>query len=375
MAGIYVHIPFCKQACYYCNFHFSTSLKNKEALVNSLLKELELRASYLSDEIIDSIYFGGGTPSLLTHEEIDAILTKIEILFVVNKEVEITLEANPDDLSEERLHSLAASKINRLSIGIQSFFEEDLRYMNRAHSAEEAMSCLKLATELFDNITIDLIYGVPNMSNDRWRMNLNMAMSYKVAHISSYALTVEEKTALDVLIKKGKLQNVDEEAAAEHFKILIDEAQKAGYIHYETSNFGKEGYFSKHNTSYWLGKLYLGVGPSAHSFNGVERCWNIANNTKYIKALSDGKLPLEIEKLTIADRFNEAIMIGLRTIWGIDLRRIQTEYGEAIFQQLIKDMQKHLDNGLLEITENQCVTATREGQFLIDGIASDLFIV
>lgn len=340
-----------------------------------MLKELDLRAGYLENETIESIYFGGGTPSLLSNEEIELILNKIEDLFDVNPNAEITLEANPDDLSKERLESLATSRINRLSIGIQSFFEEDLKYMNRAHSAQEAENCLKVATKLFDNITIDLIYGVPNMSNERWLENLKKAFSFNIAHISSYALTVEEKTALDVLIKRGKLQNVDEELASEHFKILVDESEKNGFVHYEVSNFGKEGYFSKHNTSYWLGKSYLGIGPSAHSFNGKSRSWNIANNTKYLKSIEKGELPLEIEELSVEDRFNEAVMIGLRTIWGVDLLRINSEFGLEFLAQLKQNSQKFIEKGLLEVSENRFLKATKKGKFLIDGIASDLFIV
>lgn len=375
MAGIYLHIPFCKQACYYCNFHFSTSLKNKEAMVHSILTELELRADYLDNQKIESIYFGGGTPSLLTNQEIEQILDKVDELFEVSDSAEITLEANPDDLSKERLESLAETRVNRLSIGIQSFFEEDLTYMNRAHSAQEAVDCLKVATDLFDNITIDLIYGIPNMSDERWRMNLKMAFSFNISHISSYALTVEEKTALDVLIKKGKLQNVDEALALEHFKILVNEAQKAGMVHYEVSNFGKENYFSKHNTSYWLGKSYLGVGPSAHSFNRDSRSWNIANNSKYIKAIERGELPLEVEELSIEDQFNEAVMIGLRTIWGVDLTRIKSQFSSELYEQLQYNCQKFIENDLLEISERRHLKATEKGKFLIDGIASDLFIV
>ena len=375
MAGIYLHIPFCKQACYYCNFHFSTSLKHKEPVVQAILRELEIRYNYLNQQQIESIYFGGGTPSLLSNSELALILDKIEELFSVNANVEITLEANPDDLSEERLRSLVNSRINRLSIGIQSFFDEDLKYMNRAHSAREAEHCLALATRLFDNITIDLIYGVPNMSNERWRLNVLKALSYNVSHISSYALTVEEKTALDLLIKKGKLEAVNEELAASHFSVLLEETAKAGLVHYEISNFGKEGYFSKHNTSYWQGKSYLGVGPSAHSFNGKERSWNIANNTKYIKALRQNELPLEIEKLTVEDRFNEAVMIGLRTLWGVDLNSLKKEFGDSRYFKFQRSYQPFVEKGLLEVSEINCLKATAQGQFLIDGIASDLFIV
>ncbi|TDQ30256.1 radical SAM family heme chaperone HemW [Tenacibaculum caenipelagi] len=386
MAGIYLHIPFCKQACYYCDFHFSTSLKKKKELVSCLVRELELRKEELQNEVIETIYFGGGTPSLLSIQEIELLLKTICKNYTVVNKPEITLEANPDDLSEGKIIELANTPINRLSIGIQSFFEEDLQLMNRAHNAQEATECLSVATRHFDNITIDLIYGVPNMSNERWRENLQIAFDFGINHISSYALTVEPKTALDSFIKQGKYPDVDEAVAKEHFDILVAETAKNGFVHYEISNFGKPNYFSKHNTSYWLGKKYIGIGPSAHSFNKTHRSWNVANNAKYIKAIQEGKLPLEQEKLTIKDQFNEYLMTGLRTIWGVSLEKIAQDFGEEFRKELLKNAEKFITQGLLIIVneENQTepsyndggvLKTTSKGKFLADGLASELFII
>ena len=285
MAGIYIHIPFCKQACFYCDFHFSTSLKRKDELLSAIQTELVLRKHELENQSIESIYFGGGTPSILSIEEITAILDAVYKNYQVVTSPEITLEANPDDLSEDKIRALSKTPINRLSIGIQSFFEDDLTFMNRAHTAEESKKCLENAKKYFNNITIDLIYGVPNMDNQKWLKNLQTAFEFGIPHISSYALTVEEKTALHSFIQKGIVKPMDEELALEHFNILVTETQKQGFVHYEISNFGKPNYFSKHNTSYWLGTDYMGVGPSAHSFNNVQRSWNISNNAKYIQAI------------------------------------------------------------------------------------------
>jgi putative oxygen-independent coproporphyrinogen III oxidase len=304
---------------------------------------------------------------------------------------EITIEANPDDLSKQILNDLSTSRINRLSIGIQSFFEDDLKSMNRAHSAKEAKDCLSVASRHFDNITIDLIYGMPNMSLERWNENLQSAFSFGVNHISSYALTVEPRTALATFIKRGTYPSINEELSLQHFNHLVEETQKQGFIHYEISNFGKEGYFSKHNTSYWLGKHYLGIGPSAHSFNGKERCWNVSNNIKYIKNIQDNKLPNTIETLSKQDQFNEYIMTGLRTIWGISIEKIETDFGFEYKSHLLASAEKYIEQNLLvfsvakqsvlnkEITlsqtsrNNQILKTTQKGKFLIDGIASDLF--
>ena len=375
MAGIYIHIPFCKQACFYCDFHFSTSLKRKEEMLQAILSELQLRKNEFEDEQIETIYFGGGTPSLLTSEEISTIFKVIYRNYNVIESPEITLEANPDDLSESKIIALSNSPINRLSIGIQSFFEDDLQFMNRAHTAEESKNCLSVAMRYFDNITIDLIYGVPNMSTKKWKENLKIAFDFGVPHISSYALTVEEKTALHNFIKKGTVPPINEQQALEHFNILVSETEKQGFEHYEISNFGKSAYFSKHNTSYWLVKKYLGIGPSAHSFNGKQRSWNIANNAKYIKSINNKTLPLEFEELSINNRFNEYIMTGLRTIWGVDLNKIEQDFGKTYLNELNKNSQSFIEKGLLEITSENKLVTTNKGKFLADGIASDLFKV
>lgn len=335
-----------------------------------MVKELELRKDELQNEIVETIYFGGGTPSLLSVEEIELILDSIHKNYKVSKNPEITLEANPDDLSEAKILELAKSPINRLSIGIQSFFEEDLQSMNRAHNSKEAKKCLEIATRHFNNITIDLIYGVPNMSNERWRENLQIAFDFGINHISSYALTVEPKTALDSFIKQGKYPDIDETVAKEHFDILVSEAAKNGFIHYEISNFGKPDYFSKHNTSYWQGKKYVGIGPSAHSFDGKTRSWNISNNAKYSKEIQQNNLPTEVETLSKEDVFNEYIMTGLRTIWGVSLDKIEDDFKN----QLLQSAEKFINQGLLEI-ENNTLKTTSKGKFLADGLASELFIL
>ena len=384
MSGIYIHIPFCKQACHYCDFHFSTSLKKKDALVSCLIKELILRKDELANETIETIYFGGGTPSILNIQELKSILNTIHINYKVAKNPEVTLEANPDDLiqaqglSENIFELYKNIGINRLSIGVQSFFEEDLVLMNRAHNAKEAKKCIEEAIKYFDNITIDLIYGVPNMSNDRWRENLQLAFDFGINHISSYALTVEPKTALENFIKKGKYPSPDEQVAQEHFTILVEETANNGFVHYEISNFGKANYFSKHNTSYWLGKKYIGIGPSAHSFNNTHRSWNIANNAKYIKALENNELPNEIEKLSKEDQFNEYLMTGLRTVWGVSLTKVSNDFGTDFKTYLLRHADKFISEGLLEVIdegEGEVLKTTAKGKFLADGLAAELFMI
>ncbi len=396
MAGIYLHIPFCKQACHYCDFHFSTSIKKKDELVVCLQKELELRAIELKDETVETIYFGGGTPSLLSQKEIDDLLTTIFRYYRVSDTPEITLEANPDDLSKDTITKLATSKINRLSIGIQSFIESDLTMMNRAHNAQEAKESLSFASKHFDNISIDLIYGIPNMSKDQWRENLQIAFDFGIRHISSYALTVEPKTALHRFIERKQFPDVKEATARGHFEILTAETAKQGFIHYEISNFGKPSYFSRHNTSYWFHKKYVGVGPSAHSFNHAHRSWNVANNAKYIKAIQQNKLPNEIEVLSKNDRFNEYLMTGLRTIWGVSLDKIATDFGMQYKNKLLSSAEKFIAQELLFLdTKNTAelfqykpnqtypvqqekttvLKTTHKGKFLADGLASDLFII
>ena len=400
MSGIYIHIPFCKQACFYCDFHFSTSLNKKEELVSCLIKELQIRKVELQNEMVETIYFGGGTPSLLSIDELRLLIEEVYRSYQIIENPEITLEANPDDLVSIQAESSTIFEeyrrigINRLSIGVQSFFEDDLKSMNRAHNANEAKKCLSAAIGSFDNITIDLIYGIPNMTNERWRENLQIAFDFGINHISSYALTVEEKTELASFIKQGKYPDVEEKVAKEHFDILIEETNKQGFIQYEISNFGKPAYFSKHNTSYWLGKKYIGIGPSAHSFSKTHRSWNISNNTKYIKLLQENTLPNETEELSVNDRFNEYMMTGLRTVWGVSLTKVEKEFGLDFKNQLMKSADKFIKEGLLVIAREKKQSAavekitsslsprnddvlktTLKGKFLADGIAAELFIM
>lgn len=373
MSGIYIHIPFCKQACHYCDFHFSTSLKKKEELVNALCTELVLRKNEL-DGNVETIYFGGGTPSLLSSEELQQIFETIYSNFKVSENPEITLEANPDDLSKQQIHKFTNLQINRLSIGIQSFFEEDLKLMNRAHNASEALESIKNAKQYFENISIDLIYGIPGMGNERWKKNLEIVLSLDVPHLSCYALTVEPKTALKKFIEKGIVPPVDEEAAKQHYEILLSETEKAGLENYEFSNFGKPGFHSRNNTAYWEGKPYLGIGPSAHSYDGKFRSWNIANNTKYIKSIEAGELPSEKELLSKQDKYNEYIMTGLRTKKGVSLGKVESEFGKKYSEYLLEQAENLLKNNLL-ILENETLKISKKGKFLSDGIAADLFLV
>lgn len=374
MSGIYIHIPFCKQACHYCDFHFSTSLKKKDAMVSALAKEIELRKSEFQNEVVETIYFGGGTPSILEIEDIKMLIDTVLEHYKVIENPEITVEANPDDLSQKRIIELSQNKVNRLSIGIQSFFEDDLKLMNRAHNSAEAKECLELATQYFDNISIDLIYGIPGMSNEKWRRNIETALSFNIPHISSYALTVEPKTALHSFIQKGIIAQPNDEVASAHFQILVDTLAEHDFVHYELSNFAKENYFSKNNSSYWLGKKYIGIGPSAHSYDGVKRGWNVSNNALYLKAIEENKLPIETEILTKTDRYNEYIMTGLRTIWGISLDRIEKEFGKTYVDYLNQQATKYIEDHLLFIDEN-ILRTTKKGKFLSDGIASDLFLL
>ncbi|MCP1995370.1 radical SAM family heme chaperone HemW [Flavobacterium sp. HSC-61S13] len=372
MAGIYIHIPFCKQACYYCDFHFSTSLKKKDEMIVAILDELLMRRSEVGEEPIETIYFGGGTPSLLEASELNRILAFIADHFEVIEHPEITLEANPDDLNADALQKLAQTRINRLSIGIQSFYEADLKMMNRAHNADEALNCLVEATKYFKNISIDLIYGIPGMTEARWLQNIETVLSLGIPHISSYALTVEPKTALYKMIQTGSIPKPDDGVAHQHFLLLMDRLKEAGFIHYELSNFGKEGYFSQNNSAYWLGKKYLGVGPSAHSFDGQSRSWNIANNALYIKSILDKKLPIEREVLSEADRYNEYVMTGLRTIWGVDLARVENDFGVRFRSYVVAQSERFIADGLMS-NDVGILTITNKGKFLSDGIAADLF--
>ena len=374
MSGIYIHIPFCKQACHYCDFHFSTSLQKKDEMVLALANEMVLRATEFKDEVVETIYFGGGTPSILEIQDLRFLIDEVYRNYTVAENPEITVEANPDDLTEVRIIELSTNQINRLSIGIQSFFEDDLKLMNRAHNSEEAKKCLEIATKYFDNISIDLIYGVPNMSNEKWLQNIETALSFNVPHISSYALTVEPKTALHTFIQKGIIPQPDDEVAQEHFHLLVDKLEENGFIHYELSNFGKSTYFSKNNSSYWLGKKYIGIGPSAHSYNGISRSWNVSNNSLYLKSIAENILPSETETLTQTDRYNEYVMTGLRTIWGISLNRIEQEFGKTYLDYLNQQAAKYIEDHLLFVDKN-ILRTTKNGKFFSDGIASDLFML
>ncbi|MCB0382596.1 MAG: radical SAM family heme chaperone HemW [Psychroserpens sp.] len=387
MSGIYIHIPFCKQACHYCDFHFSTSLKKRDDMVRALTKEIELRKDEFKNTTVETIYFGGGTPSLLTIEELQFLLDSVYSHYKVSEHPEITLEANPDDLIKAELSPRAQSRglsdksifqdyrnigINRLSIGIQSFFEEDLKLMNRAHNAEEAKQCLSEASRHFENISVDLIYGIPGLSHERWQRNIETALSFNIPHISSYALTVEPKTALESFINKGIIDDVDDEQAHEQFHMLKDTLEASGFVHYELSNFGKEDYFSKNNSAYWLGKSYIGIGPSAHSFNGKERGWNVSNNSKYINAIQNEILPIETEILSVTDQYNEYIMTGLRTIWGVSFDKVEKDFG-TVFKAYLIDQSKIFINQQLLYIKDEHLKVTKKGQFLCDGIASELF--
>ena len=373
-AGIYIHIPFCKQACHYCDFHFSTSLKKKDEMILALAKEIEMRKSEFQNEIVETIYFGGGTPSILPISDLKFLIDEVYRNYKVAENPEITVEANPDDLSEERIIELSKNKVNRLSIGIQSFFEDDLKLMNRAHNSEEAQKCLEIATQYFDNISLELIYGIPGSSNEKWKQNIEKALSFGIPHISSYALTVEPKTALDKFIQKGIIKAPDDEVAQEQFHILVETLKENGFIHYELSNFSKPDYFSKNNSSYWLGKKYIGIGPSAHSYDGKNRGWNISNNGLYIKSIQANEIPIETENLTETDRYNEYIMTGLRTIWGVSLARIEQEFGEKFLTYLNNQSVKFIADDLLSLSDG-ILTTTKKGKFLTDGIASDLFLL
>jgi oxygen-independent coproporphyrinogen-3 oxidase len=347
-------------------------MKKKDDMVLAIAKEIQLRKNEFHGEIIETIYFGGGTPSVLTNAEILTLIETVYQNFEVSENPEITLETNPDDLSEERIIALSQTPINRLSIGVQSFFEEDLKLMNRAHNSAEAKRSLAVATQYFDNISVDLIYGIPGLTNEMWLENIETALSFGIPHISSYALTVEPKTALHKLIQTGKITAPKDDVAQEHFEILVKTLTEKGFIHYELSNFGKPDYFSQNNSSYWLGKKYLGIGPSAHSFDGKSRSWNVSNNMLYLKSILDNKVPLEVEILSEQDRYNEYVMTGLRTIWGVSLERIEKEFGADYLTYLLQQANKFIADGLLSIDEN-VMTTTAKGKFLADGIASDLF--
>jgi oxygen-independent coproporphyrinogen III oxidase len=368
VAGIYIHIPFCKRACHYCNFHFSTSLHYKNEFLAALLKEVRLQQSFPGMETVSSLYFGGGTPSLLENEETTQLIEAVRDNFNLLADAEITLEANPDDLTEEKLQGWKAAGINRLSIGVQSFFEEDLQWMNRAHTSLQAEEGLVLALRYFGNITIDLIYGTPGLTDEKWQQNVTKAIAMGIPHLSCYALTVEPKTPLDKLIRKEQYENVNPDQQSAQFLLLMHWMEEAGYEHYEISNYAKKGMRSRHNSSYWQNQPYLGLGPSAHSYTGNERQWNIANNNTYITTLQEDRIPFEKEILTPVQQVNEYIMTSLRTIEGLHLQRVN----EVQRKTLEAGAAKYINSGLLIFREDHLIL-TKEGKLLADGIAADLF--
>jgi len=372
MSGVYIHIPFCKQACTYCDFFFSTSLAGKAAMVTAITSEIGKRYNYLEKGSLESIYFGGGTPSLLTPDELGTILNTLAIYFNWRSDAEITLEVNPDDISKERLSGWRSLGINRLSIGLQSFDDNELKWMNRAHTSGESVNSVKLAQDAgFNNITIDLIYGSKFQDLTGWEATLNKAISLNTQHISSYNLTLEPKTVLGTNHRKGKEPAVSDELSRAQFLLMSESLAEAGFVHYEISNFGKPGFFAKHNSNYWLQQHYLGLGPSAHSFNGVSRQWNVRNNAQYVKALNEEKSFFEKEELSVNDRYNEYILTRLRTIWGCNLHEMERLFGN----DLALHFKKSVRNKLHQLNEAKGIyTLTTSARLMADGIASDLFI-
>ncbi len=375
MAGIYIHIPFCKHKCNYCNFYSVASLKYRDVFINALLREIENRKSYLENEKVNTIYFGGGTPSLLKTGEINTIVKKLEDSFNLITNPEITLEANPDDVSEEKLTALKNNTpVNRFSLGVQSFFDDDLKYLDRIHSGDEARKAVETILNAgFNNVTIDLIYGIPGLSIEKWNKNLDIFFSYNIPHLSSYSLTVEPNTALQIQIKRNKRAEVDEELSIKHFEILLKRTSEKGFINYEISNFAKEGFYSKHNSIYWLGDHYIGLGPSAHSFNGFSRQWNVASVKKYIESVTIDKIIEEKEILTKEQRFNEYIMTSLRTSWGCDTEHIENVFGKDFKKHFLKNITPYIHKNLV-LRENNKFILTKQGKLFADGIAADIFI-
>ncbi len=374
MAGIYIHIPFCKQKCHYCNFYSTVSLAYQQDYISALTREIKSRQKYLAHEVVNTIYFGGGTPSMFSSDEISYIINLIDFRFNVASDAEITLEANPDDLDKNKLNDIKNyTSVNRISIGVQSFFDDDLQYLNRVHSSKQAQNSIENALKLgFDNITIDLIYGIPNLSNSKWKENLKIFFDYKIPHLSSYSLTVEPKTALDLLIKKKKLENIVESESIDHFKILIEETEKQNFINYEISNFALEGHYSKHNSIYWLGGHYLGLGPSAHSYNGKSRQWNVMNIKKYCEEKQIKNIIDEKEYLSKDQMYNEYVLTSLRTSWGCDIEHIKNAFGEKYSQHFITNITKTIKEN--NATRNGNIfTLTNSGKLFADGIASSLF--
>lgn len=375
MAGIYIHIPFCKQACTYCNFHFSTSLRMKDDMLAAIMREIAGKQGYLPSPTISTIYLGGGTPSLLTADEIMRLTEAIAQHYDISQLQEFTIETNPDDLNPAYIKSLRGTQVNRFSIGTQSFFDADLKYMNRAHNAQEADYAIKAVQDAgFENITIDLIYGTPGLTDANWLYNLQQVQQLGIPHLSAYGLTVEENTALHHNIRAKKSAPVDAEQSAHQFEILMEKAAEFGFEHYEISNLARPGHRAVHNTNYWLGVPYIGIGPSAHSFDGKGRQWNVANNTQYIKSvMEDGHPIAEQETLTPEQRLNEYIMTSLRTSWGMDMERIGKEAGSDIATMILEDAQRFIEEGKIQ-QHKQALVLTNKGKLYADYIAGELFV-
>ena len=373
MLGIYIHIPFCKKSCHYCNFHFSTSLKYKEDMIKAINKEIYQKA-ILNNDKVSTIYFGGGTPSILDVEEINLIIENIYKNFNVGKNIEITIEANPDDLSKHKLNDLSKTKINRISIGVQSFIDKELKIMNRVHDSKKAIKSIEMAKKYFNNISVDLLYGVPDSSIKSWNYNLDTISSFNINHISAYALTVEPKTALESFINKSILSMPDEDLVYSQYKLINEKLSSKNFINYEVCSFAQKDFFSKNNSAYWLRKKYIGIGPSAHSFDGESRSWNISNNKKYIDQIRDGDNYYKKENLTKVDQYNEYIMTGLRTIWGVSVKHIESNFDVRFKNYFLKKIKSHIAKKNV-YKEDDLYLTTQSGRFLADGIASDLFLV
>lgn len=374
MAGIYVHIPFCKQACHYCNFHFSTSLRHRDEMVAAICKEIDLQQDFLTDKKLTTIYFGGGTPSLLETSEINQILERLSKNYTWEDNIEITLEANPDDITSDKISKLKAGGVNRLSIGIQSFIDTELLASNRAHNSNESLQAVQICQDAgIDNLSVDIIYGMPGSTQETWQYNIDKALELDVDHISSYALTVEPKTVLEHMVKKGTILLPEEIVVSRQYLQLIHSLTTAGYDHYEISNFAKPQKYAVHNTNYWRSVPYLGLGPSAHSYQPTFRQWNINNNAKYIESISQGIVPLEREQTKYADQFNEYIMTRLRTMWGIDLVELENTFSSQL-SNVHRDIAEYVESQHVILIDNH-YRLTPEGRLLADRIASDLFLV
>ena len=373
MTGLYLHIPFCKQSCHYCNFHFSTSQNNRDEVLTAIIKEINQKALGFNDKI-STIYFGGGTPTILTEKELNTIIENILKKFDVEKNIEITIEANPDDLTKSKLSALSNSVFNRMSIGVQSFIDKELKSMNRAHDSKKAIKSLEIARKYFENISIDLLYGLPESSLESCNYNLDFIQKFDLNHISAYTLTIEPKTALQSFLKKSIIEMPDEQLLYDQYKLINERLTDEGFINYEVCSFAKKDFFSQNNSAYWLRKKYIGIGPSAHSFDGNFRSWNISNNKKYIDHINQGKSYYKKEKLTKIDHYNEYIMTGLRTIWGVSSEYIESNFNKNFKNYFLDKIQKHIDQKNIKIKDNIYLT-TNSGRFLADGIASDLFLV